>query len=215
MNSDLAALVNGLINDKVPKEKLNQLQERYLRPENCPSLVPPKINRQIWQQLRQETRNSDSAFQKTQGLLMGSVYALLQLCSQMQGGPMDTLIHTIVLLLAANRDINLKRRDLLRPDLNKQFRALCNPSTPLSTFLFGDDLNKEGEELSKSNRLIVKVNPKQRFVPYRKPSTSRPRLGRRGEMPDSLVLFWGQAGGSPGPRLHSDPPRTNCSSPIS
>ena len=86
---------------------------------------------------------------------------------------MDHLIHAVVLLMTANRELNLKRRDLLRPDLNKQYGALCNPSTPMSTFLFGDDLNKEVEELTKSNILSGgKVHHKYRFTPYRIPSTS-------------------------------------------
>ena len=85
---------------------------------------------------------------------------------------MDHLIHAVVLLMSANRELNLKRRDLLRPDLNKQYGALCNPSTPMSTFLFADDLNKEVEELTKSNKLSGKVHHKHRFTPYRIPSTS-------------------------------------------
>ena len=42
----------------------------------------------------------------------------------------------------------------------------------MSTFLFGDDLNKEVEELTKSNKLSGKVHHKHRFTPYRIPSTS-------------------------------------------
>ena len=88
LHTDLAELVNGLINDKVPKEKLDQLQDKYLRPENCPWLMPPKVNKQIWQQLiRQETRNSDSAFHKAQGFLMSGIYALLQLCNESKATP--------------------------------------------------------------------------------------------------------------------------------
>ena len=52
LNTSLVELVNGLINEKVPKEKLAHLQETYLRPANCPYLISPKINKQIWQQLR-------------------------------------------------------------------------------------------------------------------------------------------------------------------
>ena len=33
----------------------------------------PKINKQIWQQLRQDTRNSDSAFQKAQSQLISGL----------------------------------------------------------------------------------------------------------------------------------------------
>ena len=51
-----------------------------------------------------------------------------------------------VLLLCSNRELALKRRDLIRPDLNKQYASLCNRFTPVSSFLFGDELNKEVEE---------------------------------------------------------------------
>ena len=103
---------------------------------------------------------------------MTGLYAILQRCQNEQGVPKDHLIHAVVLLMSANRELNLKQRDLLRPDLNKQYGALCNPSTPMSTFLFGDDLNKELEELTKSNKLSGKVHQKHRFTPYWIPSTS-------------------------------------------
>ena len=122
------------------------------------------VYKQVWQQLRQETQNSDSALQKTQGLLIAGLYATLHVCHELQGKPMDGLIHAVVLLLSANRGFNLKRRELLRPDLNKQYVALCNPSTAISTFLFGDD-NKEVEDLTKFNKLSGKVHSKPRFEP--------------------------------------------------
>ena len=88
----------------------------------------------------------------------------------LQGKPMDGLIHAAVLLLSANREFNLKHRELLCPDLNKQYVPLCNPSTAISTFLFGNDLNKEVEDLTKSNKLSGKVHSKPRFETYRPPS---------------------------------------------
>ena len=44
------------LTEKLPKEKLDALQRDYLRLENCPDLVAPKINKQIWQQLKQDTK---------------------------------------------------------------------------------------------------------------------------------------------------------------
>lgn len=167
IQSGLADIVNSLLKDKLPKEKISALQDKYLKPDNCPNLVAPKINKQMWQQLHQETRNADSAFQKAQALMMSGIYALVQQCNTAEGDQKSALTHSIVLLLSANREFDLKRRDLIRPDLNKQYAGLCNPSTPISTFLFGDDLNKEVEELTKSNKLSSKVTPKQRVEPYR------------------------------------------------
>ena len=147
IDANLAEIVKSLLTEKLTKEKLAEVQNKYLRPENCTNLVAPKINKQIWQQLRQETRNNDSAFQKAQSLLLSGLYAVLQLCNSANGDQRNVLTPTAVLLLSANRELNLKRRDLIRPDLNKQYAPLCNPSTAVSTFLFGDDLNKEVEEL--------------------------------------------------------------------
>ena len=55
------------------------------------------------------------------------------MCNSSSGEQKNALTHTEVLLLSANRDPNLKRRDLIRPDLNKQYALLCNPSTTIST----------------------------------------------------------------------------------
>ena len=105
--ANLAEIVKNLLNEKLPKEKLSEVQAKYLRPENCTNLVAPKINKQIWQQLRQETRNTDSAFQKAQSLLISGLYAVLQMCNSSSGEQKNALTHTVLLLLSANRDLNL------------------------------------------------------------------------------------------------------------
>ena len=56
IDANLAEIVKSLLKE-VTKEKLAEVQNKYLRPENCSNLVAPKINKQIWQQLRQEIRN--------------------------------------------------------------------------------------------------------------------------------------------------------------
>ena len=58
-----------------------------------------------------------------------------------------------MLILSGNRELNLKGRELLRPDLNAQFSALCNLFTAISKVLFGDDVGKEIYEEAKANRL--------------------------------------------------------------
>ncbi|CAB3983233.1 Hypothetical predicted protein [Paramuricea clavata] len=82
IDHDLATIVNELLTEKLTKEKLEPVQDKYLKPENCENLVAPKINKPIWQQLKQETKNTDSAFQKIQQLSLSSLYAVLQVCSE-------------------------------------------------------------------------------------------------------------------------------------
>lgn len=37
-------------------------------------------------------------------------------------------------------EVNTKRRELIKPDLNDQFKQLCGSHTPVTKLLFGDDL---------------------------------------------------------------------------
>ena len=89
IDANLTEIVKSLINEKLPKEKLSEVQAKYLSPENCTDLVVPKINKQIWQQLRQDTRNSDSAFQKAQSQLISGLYAILQMCNSQVGNKLE------------------------------------------------------------------------------------------------------------------------------
>lgn len=68
---------------RLKKVKLNDLQSKYLLPDNCSNLGAPKTNKQIWQQLRQETRNSlsRSSLYKAKSLLMSDLYGILQMCN--------------------------------------------------------------------------------------------------------------------------------------
>ena len=132
--------MQSLVNEKLTKEKLDALQRDYLRHENCPDLVTPKINKQIWQQLKQDTKNRDSSLQKIQATLMSSLYAVLQVCNNLASSQQDkenltSLAHAAILRMSANRDFKLKRRELIRGDLNKQYAALCSPTVPVSSFL--------------------------------------------------------------------------------
>ncbi|KAK3716442.1 hypothetical protein QZH41_007050 [Actinostola sp. cb2023] len=43
IDKDLCNIVMDLFKDKLPKEKLENIQEKYLRPENCANLVAPKF----------------------------------------------------------------------------------------------------------------------------------------------------------------------------
>ena len=113
------------------------------------------------------------------------------MCSGSSGEQKNRLTHAAVLSLSANRELNVKCRDLIRPDLNKQYAALCNPSTSISTYLFGDFLRKEVEELSTSNKLSNKVTPRKSMEPYKVPvgRGMRSRGRRRGKDPKPGTSF--------------------------
>ena len=47
IDANLAEIVESLLTEKLTKEKLAEVQNKYLRPENCTNLVAPNINKQI------------------------------------------------------------------------------------------------------------------------------------------------------------------------
>lgn len=185
IDGDLAKMIDDLINDKLPKAKLEELTDKYCRPENCNNLVAPKTNKAVWNQLKDQTKKLDTGMQKCQKLFLSSVYAILQAARTATGDMKTQLIHSIVLIMSGNREMNLKRREILKPDLNSQFNALCGASTPITTELFGDDMGKQIDEVTKANKLAKKMSgPKKsrssRFQPYRRNNGSNFQSRNRG-----------------------------------
>ena len=165
--------------------------------------------------MQQETRNADFALQKTQGLIIACLCVVVEVCNK-SVGDQKHIHYSSVLLLAPNREFNLKRRDLIRPDLNKHYGSLCSPSVAISTQLFGDDLKKKVEEVTKYNKLSGKVVSKPcsdyRLELY-KLSCGRGIYGRgrfhqttgRGQACSFLGVGWGHT------RPPSNPQKTNKS----
>ena len=68
-----------------------------------------------------------------------------------------SLMDRVLLLANANQELNYRRRELMRPQLNANYRHLCSPSNPVTSLLFGDDLPKAVKDISDTNRLSSKL----------------------------------------------------------
>ena len=189
VDEKLAQLVTGLIPEKLPRTKLDELVELYPRPDNCTLLVAPKCNKAVRHQLKLPTKATDTSLRKCQKLLVAAVCALIQATTKAYDDLKIPLTHSLVLALSGNWEFNQKRRDLLRPHLHSQYAALCNPSTSISTELFGDDIGKEIDQLTKTSQIGLKLatphKERGRYHPYntslrgsKRPSTLRRRDDR-------------------------------------
>ncbi len=206
IDNKLANIISDLINDTLPKTKLDEVIDKYPRPENCESLVVPKVNKIVWQQLKQSARTTDSAMQKCQKLFTSAMYAIIQACEKVTDDVRMILTHALVLAMSGNREFNLRRRELLRPSLNAKYTTLCNPSTPITSELFGDDISKEIDQVAKANQLGNKLSNSrrgraQRYHPYAgSPSPSYSGTGptrghdNRVSVPRSFSSFFGGRG---------------------
>ena len=121
--------------------------------------------------------------QKCQTLLKAATCAILKASRGACGLIKANLVDALVLILSGNRELNLKRRELLRPDLNAQFSALCSASTPISKELFGDDVGREINEVAKANRVGKKLasHKKGRVSRYQPYVTHRRSTGHSGQ----------------------------------
>ena len=67
-------------------------------------------------------------------------------------------LDSLALLGHSINEVNIKRRELIKPDLNDQFKQRCGSHTQVTKLLFGDDLPKSVKEISETNKVGVKVS---------------------------------------------------------
>ena len=73
VDGNVADIVNDLLQNLLPKTKLDELVTKYPRPENCQSLVAPKINKMVWQKLKPDARTTDGSMQRCQKLFISAI----------------------------------------------------------------------------------------------------------------------------------------------
>ena len=66
VNAELANVVNAMVKEGLPEEKLQEKLNKYHRPENCESLTKVRVNHSIWDHLTPAVRSQDVRLQKVQ-----------------------------------------------------------------------------------------------------------------------------------------------------
>ena len=150
VNAKLATMIEEIIKGNLPKTKLEELVEKYPRPENCKLLVSPESKQSYLEsivsryQIQRQGSSESSA----------AIY-FLNLCHY------NACDKASDALKAGKRELNLRRRESLEPDLNAQFASLCNHATLITSALLGYDLGKEIDEVSRANKLSRKLSSKR------------------------------------------------------
>ena len=68
-------------------------------------------------------------------------------------------LQAMSLLTHASYKINMQRHLLLRPDIGKEYSALCSSRLPFTDFLSGDDLQKHLKDIGNQNKIGAKITP--------------------------------------------------------
>ena len=169
VNPKIAQLVNTRLTKPLTGDKLKTKTEKYKRPENVEYLTETKVNPAIWADMRSETRMRDMKLKKVQSYLIKGLQAVTELVSDLhearktkdQKVNLDDCCQrafdSITLLSSANYQLNVRRRESIKPDLHPNYKRLCSPDVPITKHLFGDDLAKHCKEIKEVNQVSKNV----------------------------------------------------------
>ncbi|XP_068745049.1 uncharacterized protein [Montipora capricornis] len=167
VNAELANVVNAMVKEGLPEEKLQEKLNKYHRPENCESLTKVRVNQSIWDHLTPAVRSQDVRLQKVQTSIFKGMCALTTMINKcldhipsLQNGNdlLQLATDALALFANANSELNQRRRELIKPDLHDEYKHLCSSSLAITDQLFGDDLPKQVKELTEVNRVGKKLS---------------------------------------------------------
>ena len=176
IDHNLASIMTYLLTNRLDDKVINEVLEKYNTPKNCEAMDVPKVNAPIWDGMSMTAKNNDLKLQKMQKNLMKATIAFTKDMKK----PTENEQNALACLAAANFELNMIRRDLIKPGLQSKFAQLCKPSVPVTKNLFGDELSRHIRDLSEVHRATGVTNKYQRYSPYRGRGrgSRRPFLGR-------------------------------------
>ena len=161
-------LTGGLSTDTVKESA-----DKYSPPENVKRLNVASVNEEVWDLLPHRSRTVDLAFQKVQKFLLPGLSALCSLSGKLvssiqSGDTLTVIMDSIALLCNTHHKLNMKRRELIKPELNPPYTRLCKEEIKTTSKLFGDDLSKhlkDMAELKKAGIQMQKTLKYQHIIP--------------------------------------------------
>ncbi|CAB3983294.1 Hypothetical predicted protein [Paramuricea clavata] len=164
VSDKLALIANKRWNHKLSDDQLKEKAEKYPRPANCDKVVSPRVNPEIWAKLTRAVRGEDHK------LFPKSDPKSLKIDDLMR---MNT--DAVALVSHASHELAQRRREIIRPHLHRDYIELCSQEVPVTSLLFGDDLQTELTRIRATNKIGNTTNPSSHAPSQRriyKPSTS-------------------------------------------
>ena len=173
VSTQLADIVNKRWSAKLSDEKFKEKMAKYDRPENCDRLQAPKVNPEIWSRISNTGQRQDlklvsiqktlvavgSAVAKTAQLLMDARQTGgIRRCegdenNNIMNEVLTLQVDALALLGHTNYELSLRRREMMKPTLNKDYASLCSSQTSVTSMLFGDELHSQLNAIRASNRI--------------------------------------------------------------
>ena len=128
----LAKRINEAFSKKPIESKFKALAEKYCSPENCNLLTVPRVNPGIWNDLPRASKKLDVGLQEAQKSAVHTAQAITLAVESLirckkekaeldQKLLLDYLCDSLSFIGNASFQVSLKRRELLKPDLSRDF----------------------------------------------------------------------------------------------
>ena len=153
IDSDFAALLNKMVTNLAEPDSFKTLSDKYVRPENTEFLVCPKVNSEIWEVLPEFSKIQDRSLQGIQKNVVKSLFPLVEAMGKTEDpGVKELLLDSLTLLGNVSMQFNMHRRNNMKNSLEKA-KPLANKDIPVTTLLFGDDVEGEVKKLETKTKL--------------------------------------------------------------
>ena len=186
LNEKIAQVLDNILASGLSEHVLTKRKEDIKRPENCKLLRVTKVNTEIWDIAQKTTRSMDARIQKLQETLIKGLTPLAYLTGKVgetveNQAPLpapeeiwESLTRSVLLIAAANHELNMCRRDLFKVDLDTNYKTICSSKEPVGSELFGDDLTERLKTVKESKKAAQQLT-KQRYGESSSKSTSNSR----------------------------------------
>ncbi|CAC5367234.1 unnamed protein product [Mytilus coruscus] len=144
----MAKLAETAIEKPLKDEKYQKLTDKYLVPENCTS-----GKQRIMEGVKNQTRRrcSSALVMVLKALNIIKTKGDMSETKPIFKDLFKVLTHGIC---TANR----KRKQMIRPIVPGKYRKLCEVDTPVTEFLFGDNLDEKVDKLDKDDKRSDKLS---------------------------------------------------------
>ncbi|WAR05796.1 hypothetical protein MAR_021165 [Mya arenaria] len=155
---------------RIEEERYSELvkDKNNARPANCEGLTVVRMNQLIWDAVSPAARTADKKLQNIESLIVKGATLLTKVVDTMAklknsasdsdlGSLIENCNDALALLGHANKQVNLTRKDFLRPELKQEYSHLCSQSRPFTKFLFGDDISKSAKEIKDCSKISYKM----------------------------------------------------------
>ncbi|KAK7479130.1 hypothetical protein BaRGS_00029648 [Batillaria attramentaria] len=118
VSEDLAGLLNGRFTKDLGANAQKSIFEAHNRPENCPNLCAPRVNKSLWTLLSKQQKETDLSAQHIQRAIAKATTAVARVADEIeasQPGILNNLTDAICLLGHASLEFSYLRRKLIPP----------------------------------------------------------------------------------------------------